>query len=148
MAGSDGANDSEGATRGEWIFRNDEAEVSPAPMFERCRLDCGGEMTGEVEDAEGCATEEAYGSGDDDSAERDADTIIEEPATGPCAHASESSPTKEPLWVAGDKESEMVLGSVEEKATSRVAGGDDAAGRCYWKRSRGISIAYVRKLQT
>ena len=60
VAGSDGADDSEGATGGEWIFRNDEAEVSPPPMFERCRLDCGGKMTGEVEDAEGCATKEAF----------------------------------------------------------------------------------------
>ena len=32
----------EGATGGE-------AEVSPSPTFRRCRLDYGGEMTGEVE---------------------------------------------------------------------------------------------------
>ena len=105
-------------------------------------------MTGKVEDAEGCAAEAACGGDDDDSAEHHADAIIEEPATEPCAHASESSPTEEPLWVAGDGESKMVSGLVEEKVTSRVAGGDDTAGRCYWRRSRGISIAYVRKVQT
>ena len=33
-----------------------EAELSPSPMFGRCRLDCDKEMTGEVEDAEACAT--------------------------------------------------------------------------------------------
>ena len=95
VAGGDDADDSEGSPGGEWVFRNDEAEASPSPMFGSCRLDCGGEMTGEVEDAEGCAAEEAYGSADDDSAERDADAIIEEPVIGPCDHASESSPTKE-----------------------------------------------------
>ena len=52
-------------------------------------------MTGEVENVEGCAAEEAYGSADNDSAECDADAIIEEPAIGPCEYASERSPTKE-----------------------------------------------------
>ena len=102
VAGGDDADDSEGSPGGEWVFRNDEAEASPSPMFGRFRLDCGGEMTGKVEDAEGCAAEAACGGDDDDSVEHDTDAIIEEPATEPCAHASESSPTEEPLWVAGD----------------------------------------------
>ena len=124
MAGGDDADDSEGSPRREWVFRNDEAEESPSPMFERCRLDCGGEMTGEMEDAEGCAAEAACGGDDDDSAEHNADAIIEEPVTEQCAHASESSPTEEPLWVAGDRESEVIFGLVEEKVTTRVASGD------------------------
>ena len=125
MAGGDDADDSEGSPGGEWVFRNDEAEISPSPTFGMFRLDCGGNMAGEVEDAEGCLAKAACG-GADNSAEHDADAITEEPVVGPCAQASERSPPEEPLRVAGARESEGILGLVEDKVTSRVAGGDDA----------------------
>ena len=108
VAGGDDADDSEGCPGGEWVFRNDEAEVSPSPTFGMFRLDCGGKMAGEVEDAEGCLARAACGGADDfvglaraacggadDSVGHDADAVIEEPVVGPCAYALDSSSTEE-----------------------------------------------------